>query len=179
MVRLVPGHLPERAGLTRRLVAGSQYVIDYRGSFALDVPPAVVWHAIERGERFETWWAWLREFRLDGGVIAPGAVLRGVVVPPVPYTMRVRVEIDACDPPTSIDATVRGDIEGPARLVLHQAGGGTRAEVTWTIEMRTRAMRMAARVAHPLLRWGHDRVVEATVDGFRRHLTGGGGRARG
>ncbi|HTZ08585.1 MAG TPA: SRPBCC family protein, partial [Acidimicrobiales bacterium] len=157
-------------------MARSPYVIDYRGSFTLAVPPAVVWRAIERGERFETWWAWLREFRLDGGRIVPGAVLRGVVVPPVPYTMRVRVEIDACDPPTSIDATVGGDIEGPAHLVLHDVEGGTRAEVAWTIEMRTRAMRLAARAAHPLLRWGHDRVVEATVDGFRRHLTGDGGR---
>ena len=36
--------------------------------------------------------------------------------------------------------------------------------------MMQRPMRMAARVAHPLLRFGHDRVVEATVAGYRRHL---------
>jgi hypothetical protein len=33
---------------------------------------------------------------------------------------------------------------------------------------------MAARLAHPALRWGHDRVVEATVRSFRHHLTSGG-----
>jgi len=33
-----------------------------------------------------------------------------------------------------------------------------------------RPMRVAARVAYPVLRWGHDRVVDATVAGFRRHL---------
>ena len=43
---------------------------------------------------------------------------------------------------------------------------------TWTLEMMQAPMRMAARIAYPLLRWGHDRVVDATVDGFRRHLAG-------
>ena len=32
-------------------------------------------------------------------------------------------------------------------------------------------MRLAARIGHPMLRWGHDRVVDATVDGFRRHVS--------
>jgi hypothetical protein len=47
---------------------------------------------------------------------------------------------------------------------------GTRVTATWTIEMMQLPMRMAARVGHPRLRWGHDRVVEMTVHGFRRHL---------
>ena len=34
-------------------------------------------------------------------------------------------------------------------------------------------MRVAARLASPLLRWGHDRVVEVTVVGFRRNLNRG------
>jgi hypothetical protein len=65
---------------------------------------------------------------------------------------------------------VHGDLEGPARLVLGAVDSGTVAEVSWTVEMTQRTMRLAARVAHPLLRWGHDRVVEATIDGYRRHL---------
>jgi len=32
-------------------------------------------------------------------------------------------------------------------------------------------MRLAARAAAPLLRWGHDRVVDMTVAGFRRQLS--------
>jgi hypothetical protein len=31
-------------------------------------------------------------------------------------------------------------------------------------------MRLASRFGHPLLKWGHDRVVESTVAGFRRRL---------
>jgi hypothetical protein len=135
----------------------------------------VVWSAIEHSERFETWWAWLREFRVEGPGLEAGSVLYGVVSPPVPYTMRIQVELDRCSPPSRIDATVHGDLEGPACLVLEPAGAGTLVEVAWTVEMTQRAMRLAARVAYPLMRWGHDRVVEATVNGYRRHLASADG----
>jgi hypothetical protein len=145
-------------------------VIDYRGRFALDASPEDIWSSIEHGERFETWWAWLREFRLEGPGLEAGAVLHGVVSPPVPYTMRIQVVLDRCARPSRIDATVHGDLEGPASLVLERSDHGTLAEVAWTIEMTQRTMRLAARVAHPLMRWGHDRVIEATVSGYRRQL---------
>ncbi len=33
-----------------------------------------------------------------------------------------------------------------------------------------RPMRIACRFGYPLLKWGHDRVVELTVSSFRRHV---------
>ena len=36
--------------------------------------------------------------------------------------------------------------------------------------MMQRPMRLAATIAAPLLRWGHEHVVNATVNGFRRHV---------
>ncbi len=151
-------------------MAKSPYVIDYRGCFAFEAPPEAVWSSFERGERFESWWSWLREFRLEGGRFEDGAVLHGLVSPPVPYQMRIRVVLERCAPPERIEATVHGDLRGDARLLLTPVAAGTEAEVTWSIEMMQRPMRMAARLAHPLMRWGHDRVVEATVAGYRRHL---------
>ena len=158
-------------------MARPPYVIDYRATFRLDAPPEVVWESVEHAERYEGWWGWLREFRLDGAGLRDGAVLHGLVAPPVPYRMRLAVVLDRCVRPTSIDATVHGDLEGTAHLTLTPESDGTRAEVAWTIEMMQRPMRLAARVAPGVLRWGHDRVVEATVASFRRHLAGrkGGG----
>ncbi len=43
-------------------------------------------------------------------------------------------------------------------------------EVAWTMEMRQPAMRLASRIGRPVLQWGHDRVVEMTVAGFRRRI---------
>ena len=151
-------------------MARSTSVIDYRGRFSFDVAPEVIWTSIEQSERFETWWAWLREFRLEGPGLEVGSILHGVVSPPVPYTMRIRVVLDRCTRPACIDATVHGDLEGTARLVLEPTAQGTLIDVSWTVEMTQRAMRVAARVAHPLMRWGHDRVIDTTVAGLRRHL---------
>jgi hypothetical protein len=86
--------------------------------------------------------------------------------------MRVQVTINCSQPPERIEATVGGDLTGEALLTLSPADSGTEVSVAWTIEMRQRAMRAVARVAYPLLRWGHDRVVESTVAGFRQHLAG-------
>jgi carbon monoxide dehydrogenase subunit G len=156
---------------------GSPYVIDYRRSFLLPAPPEDVWAAIERVDDFESRWAWLRDFRVEGPGLTAGSVLHGVVVPPLPYRMRLRVALVEWAPPRRIEATVHGDLEGRARLSLEGDGDETWAEVAWTIEMTQRSMRLSARVAHPLLRWGHDRVVFATVAGFRQQLLADGNAA--
>lgn len=145
-------------------------MIEYQGAFDFDLGPEAMWDALEHSERFEGWWGWLREFRLDGGELKTGSVLRGLVSPPVPYQMRIRVVLDRCTRPQRIDAHVEGDLEGPAGLRLEPRGDGSRAAVSWRVEMKQRPMRMAARLAPALMRWGHDRVVEATVNGFRRNL---------
>jgi hypothetical protein len=151
-------------------VAEPPAVIEFHKQFRFAVPPEVVWHSIERTNDFERWWAWLGEFHLDSPGLQTGAVLAGVVTPPLPYRMRVEVVLEKCVKPELIDAAVHGDLEGSAHLNLVSESGGTLATVAWTIEMMQRPMRLADRVAHPLLRWGHDRVVDATVAGFRRNV---------
>jgi carbon monoxide dehydrogenase subunit G len=151
-------------------MATSPYVIDYEGTFHLDLPPDQVWAIISRTDRFEDWWGWLREFETEGSELEAGSVLRGVVVPPLPYRMRLEVVLTNSARPRRIDAAVSGDLRGTATLTFTPDGDGTEATVSWTIEMMQRPMRVAARLAHPLLRWGHDLVVQATVDNFRRLL---------
>lgn len=125
---------------------------------------------MEEVDQFESWWSWLEEFKLDGGALVPGAVLHGVVAPPLPYRMRIDVELTDCEPPRRINAAVHGDLEGEATLEICPSGSGSTVDIGWTVEMMQRPMRMADRVAHPLLQWGHDIVVGLTVDGFRRRL---------
>lgn len=155
-----------------RGVPSSPYVIDYDGRFTFPVPVAELWATMVQVDRFSSWWSWLREFSVEGKGIAQGTVLHGVVAPPLRYRMRLDVVLDECVPERRITALVHGDLEGAARLTFDGDDAESRAHATWTIEMMQRPMRVAARIAHPLLRWGHDRVVDATVDGFRRHLVG-------
>ncbi len=143
----------------------------YRRDHEFSVSPAVLWDAMGEVDHFEGWWPWLEEFRLEGDRLETGAVLHGVIAPPLPYRMRIQVELTRCEPPHSIDALIRGDLEGEANLEIRSRGIGANVEVTWTVEMKQRPMRLADRMAHPWLQWGHDRVVEITVAGFRRRLS--------
>ena len=151
-----------------------QPVFEYRREFEFALTPAELWEGIEDVDQFERWWPWLQEFRLEGDMLAAGSVLHGVVAPPLPYRMRIRVELTRCEPPVAIDAIIGGDLEGEARLRVRPDGAGTRVEVAWTVEMMQRPMRLASRLGRPLLQWGHDRVVEITVAGFRRRLESAG-----
>lgn len=145
-------------------------VITYRRSYRFDLAPDQLWDRIEEFDQFERWWPWLTNFRIEGTGLSAGSVLHGAVTPPLPYRMQLRVELVGCERPHSIDATIGGDLIGDARLRLRPVGDGTTAELAWTVEMVQPAMRLASRIGRPLLQWGHDRVVEMTVAGFRRRI---------
>jgi carbon monoxide dehydrogenase subunit G len=149
-------------------------VIEYARVFDFAYTAQELWEGLQHVDEFERWWPWLEEFRMEGNTLAKGAVLHGVVAPPLPYRMRIRVELTRCDPPGTIDATIGGDLDGEARLRIRAAGAASLVEVGWTVEMMQRPMRLAARVGQPLLQWGHDRVVDMTVTGFRRRLESAG-----
>ena len=146
-------------------------MIDYEGTFTFPATVEEVWATIGRFDRYPGWWSWLHDFDVDGNGLAYGTVLHGVVAPPLPYRMRLDVVLNQVEPERFIDASVHGDLEGVARITFEGDGDQTHVHASWNIEMMQQPMRLAARIAHPLLRWGHDRVVDATVDGFRRHLS--------
>jgi hypothetical protein len=146
------------------------YVIAYQGSFDFPLSPDEMWEELEHVDRFDAFLLWLSEFRFEGDGLKAGSSLYGVISPPLPYRMRLRVDLDECQRPSSIKASVHGDLEGDASLLLAGTAKGTRITAAWTVEMMQRSMRAAARIAYPLLSWGHDRVVEATVGAFRRQL---------
>lgn len=159
--------------VTRPAAAGSWWrdpIVDYDGSFWFPVTREQLWATIEEFDSFEAWWSWLREFSAASRGLVDGNVLSGLVVPPVPYRLRLRVTLDSCTRPSSIEATIDGDLRGHAALSLLPVDGGTRVGATWRLEMASMPMRVAARVAYPVVRWGHDRVVDMTVAGFRRRV---------
>ena len=150
-------------------------MIEYDGTFSFAVSIERLWLTLARLDQFSSWWGWLHDYTVDGKGLESGTVLHGVVAPPLPYRMRLDVVLGECVPERSIAAEVHGDLEGAAQLTFDGDERGASAHATWSIEMKQRPMRVAARFAYPLLRWGHDCVVEATVDGFRRCALDGDG----
>ena len=149
----------------------TNYVIEYDRTFTFPVSGDELWATMMRLDCYPSWCAWLRDFSVEGVGLEAGSELHGVVVTPLPYRLRLVVALHEAVPARFISAFVHGDLEGTARLTFEELGPPTHVRATWTIEMMQRPMRLAARLGYPLLRWGHDRVVDAAVDGFRRHLS--------
>lgn len=138
-------------------------VIEYSATHDFSLTPEELWSAIEHVDSFGGWWGWLQEFRLEGDGLREGSVLHGVVAPPLPYRMRIRVDIVRSVPHVLLDAEVHGDLEGTAHFQIQRSQRGSTVSIEWRVEMMQRPMRLADRFAHPLLKWGHDRVVEMTL----------------
>lgn len=147
----------------------SPYEIDYRGAFSFPLSPRQMWHELERPDRLTGRWRWVDVRRVDPR-LEPGAELSCVVKPPLPFRMSLDVVVLEVSHDKLIAVEFRGDLQGLAELRLQPEGGGTLARVSWRFEMTQHRMRAAARHAYPLLRWGHDRIVETAVRSFRRHV---------
>jgi carbon monoxide dehydrogenase subunit G len=148
----------------------SAYVIGYQGRFHLPAPPMSVWSVLEDLDGFADKAVWLARLDIDGCGMQDGSVVRATIATPLPYHIRVRLELENCAPGRRIDARIEGDLHGVARLSLEAEAGGTRADLDWTIEIRQAVMRATARVASPVVRWGHDVVAEATIRSFADYV---------
>ena len=128
-------------------------------------PPAQVWEAVTHPERYTTWWPWLRQF--DASSLAEGEVWACHVQPPLPYALRFTIRIDAVDPGRSVRASVAGDITGTACVDLSASGDITEVHVVSDLAPSAGVLRAFARVARPLVTWGHDWVLDQGVRQFR------------
>jgi hypothetical protein len=146
----------------------SPYVIEYSGVFDFPCPPDQVWSAMRRVDRFECWWGWLKEFHVEGAAWRPVlSFTSGGATAALPSRRphrAGRVHPSGCIVPPS---TVIWRFH---RLVLEPGLGAPGRKISSNIELVQPPLRVAARIAPWALRWGHDRVVEATVSSFRVHV---------
>lgn len=135
-------------------------------TWEFDVPPAEVWAGITRTEEFPEWWAWLRELDADG--IYEGAVARCVIQPPLPYSLRLEVHLGHVEEPRFVAATVRGDLDGPARVEVSPTPTGSALRMSFELELRDPVLRGLSVLGRPMMVWAHDRVCDIGVRQFRR-----------
>jgi uncharacterized protein YndB with AHSA1/START domain len=134
-------------------------------TWAFDAPPDKMWGVLTRTDDFRRWWPWLRELSGDG--LVPGGRSACVVRAPIPYTLRFTVAVRELVPGRLVDAAVKGDLAGPARLEVEPDGRGSVVRLAWEMELRRPLLRAAARFGRPVMEWGHDWVVTNGVEQFR------------
>jgi hypothetical protein len=150
---------------------GSPYVFDYRGEFHFaDVNAELLWDKLARPERYHEWWPWMRDLETRGKRLEPGSEFDFVVVSPLPYRMGLTVRITESIRPTRVEADVDGHLRGSGAVQFRDEGDGTWAEVSWSVEVIDKAMRVGARIARPLIKWGQDWAIRVALRNFNRHL---------
>jgi hypothetical protein len=147
----------------------------YDRRFEFDLPPGELWEVLARTDDYPGWWPWLRAVEpgarsaAAATALVDGTIARCAVRAPLPYTLHFDVTIDRVEPATHVDASVRGDLDGPARLELTPSErGGSWARLVWSLELRDRLLRPLALLTRPAMVWAHDRVIEAGLRDFER-----------
>jgi uncharacterized protein YndB with AHSA1/START domain len=144
-------------------------------TWRFDETPEQLWSLLERTGDYPTWFSWLAAFESEG--LAPQAATRLTVRPPLPYRLDVEVTVEEVRPASLVVVSVDGDLAGPGRLELSPrpagpGGPGTDARLVWDLDLRRPMLVSLERVARPAMAWGHDRVVDLGVRGFRRRALG-------
>jgi len=139
---------------------------DYDRRFEFAVSPETFWETISRTESYPAWWTWLREFESDG--LRDGAHTECVIRAPLPYALRVTVDVERAVPPELVETRVSGDLDGPARLEITPAPMGCAARLVWSLELREPWLARLARVTRPVLTWAHNRIISSGVRQFER-----------
>ena len=139
---------------------------DYDRRFEFAVSPETFWATISRTESYPEWWTWLREFASDG--LHDGAHTECVIRAPLPYALRVTVDVERAVPPERVETRVSGDLDGPARLEITPTPMGCAARLVWSLELREPWLARLARFTRPVLTWAHDRIISSGVRQFER-----------
>ena len=86
--------------------------------------------------------------------------------PPLPYLVRFSVELVEVRPPSRIHAAIDGDIRGTADLELTGAGAGSRLHLVSDLVPHHTVLRLAALAVRPIMRIGHDWVLDTGARQF-------------
>lgn len=135
--------------------------------------PSELWPEITDLERFERWWSWLKEARLEPDEVATGSVLTFSIVSPLPYKLRCRVEFLEVIDEQRIETVVTGDLKGWATLDLEPYEDGSCVWLQWELEPTQTPMRMLVRVARPLIMRTKDWAIDLALRSFRRNVEHG------
>lgn len=139
---------------------------DYDRRFEFAVSPETFWQTVSRTDSYPEWWTWLREFDSDG--LHTGSRTECVIRAPLPYALRVRIDVERAVRPDVVETRVSGDLDGPARLEISPTASGCTARLMWSLELREPWLARLARVTRPVLTWAHDRLITSGVREFER-----------
>lgn len=140
--------------------------LDSDRSYRFAVTADALWSAIAETDDYPKWWPWLSGFEATG--LVAGDVWACTVRPPLPYRLRFAVHLDEVVPTTLITARVSGDIAGTARLDIDGTPEGCDVRLRSSLSPSSASFGMLALFARPIVRRGHDWVLDTGARQFVR-----------
>ena len=92
--------------------------------------------------------------------------------PPLPYTLRFTIRLDSVEPGRAASATIAGDISGTASLTVEPDGDGSEVRLISALAPANPFLRGVARFARPVVKLGHDWVLDTGAAQFRHRALG-------
>ena len=134
-------------------------------SYEFPTDPEGFWSRIAVVDDYRRWWPWLRNF--EGTTLAVGENWHCSVQPPVPYSVDFVVHIDSVTESSSVTVTISGDIIGTADLVIRPLAGGCSVSLVAELGPAKQSLRALSVAARPVVRFGHNWVLDMGADQFR------------
>lgn len=141
------------------------YVFDER--WALPHPPAAVAEVLLDLAAYVDWWPQVVAVGRMGDDDAL-VLCRSTL----PYDLELRLHAAQRDLPV-LEVAIAGDLAGTARFTVVEDGGGSRLDYRQEVDLGGWFARIPApllRLADPLLRWNHARMMAGCVAGLRARL---------
>jgi len=141
--------------------------VDRTTSFDVDAPPAQLWAVLADTSAYVTWWPWLESADLPS--LCDGAHAEVVVHPPLPYRLRLELEVVEVIPERRVTVVVAGDLGGRAQLELVPAGAGsTTVRLDFALVVQRPGLKRIPGAAAPVLLAGHRIVLAQGLAQFLR-----------
>ena len=146
----------------------------FRTVWNLDAPCEHVLAVVRDLESYPRWWPEVKAVTpLGDGRFEVRA--RSVL----PFELRIVAEESArAERSGTIEARLRGELEGFARWTLEDAGGACRLVFEQDVETRKTLLDALAPVARPAFRLNHRMMMRHGLVGLQRFLAGNGGPTR-
>ena len=136
-----------------------------------DAPLDAVWAAIADADHWSLWWPGVDSVTLaPGDARGLGALRRYQCRGALPLRLCFTARVTRIVPPCLMEGRASGDLIGLGRCRLSEARGQTRVCFDWRVQTTGLWLNRLAPLAHPLLRWNHDRLMRAGGRGLARYL---------
>ena len=139
-------------------------------TYRFDAGPEKFWATIGDLGSYTSWWPWLRIF--DAKDFEVGSRWTCAVQPPVPYRVRFTIDLIQIEVPRLVTVAVSGDVIGSASLEVVPDGSGSAVRLVSELTPDNRVLRAASVVARPIVRFGHDWVLDTGASQFAARALG-------